>query len=186
MIKLKHLLLENDMDDSDPIDKDRLFWNESYLDDLAEKFGYNDDFTKLFWGQHYCPTLYHCTTPENYERIRTEGLQPRNESRGATSNRHIGAAIFTCIEEEVSFFKQYYGPIIIEINTKQMRSDGLTPYVEQEPDWARAKKLEFVFRKMGEDVEAFRFVDSSDQNTEGTVIFYDPIPPKYLRLVEHD
>jgi hypothetical protein len=29
-------------------------------------------------------------------------------------------------------------------------------------------------------------VDSSDQNTEGTVIFYEPIAVKYLKLVDHE
>jgi hypothetical protein len=70
-----------------------------------------------------------------------------------------------------------------------MRADGLTPYVEQEPDWARARMIEFVLKKMGKDdseSEAARYVDSSDQNTEGTVIFYDPIAVKYLKLVEHE
>jgi hypothetical protein len=70
-----------------------------------------------------------------------------------------------------------------------MKADGLTPYVEQEPDWARARMIEFVFKKMGKDdaeSEAARYVDSSDQNTEGTVIFYETIPVKYLKLVEHE
>ena len=186
-INLKDILLEKELEDDDPIDKDRLFWHSGYLDDLAEKFGYDDNFTKQFWHEYYCPILYHCTIPERYELIKTKGLCPMKISRGATSNRHIGPAVFTCIEEEVSFFKQYYGPLVIEINTKQMKADGLTPYVEQEPDWARAKKLEFVLRKMGdENAEAARYVESSDQNTEGTVIFYKTIPIKYLRLVDHE
>lgn len=175
------------MEDDEPVDTDRLFWNDNYLEGMAEKFGYDTDFTKQFWHQYYCPILYHCTNPELYERIKVEGLRPKKISRGASSNRHIGLAIFACIEEEVSFFKQYYGPIVIEINTKQMKADGLTPYVEQEPDWARARMIEFVLRKMGnEDAEAARYVDSSDQNTEGTVIFYETIPVKYLKLVEHE
>lgn len=186
-IKLKDILMETEMKDDEPIDVGRLMWNGSYLEDVAEKFGYDTDFAKQFWHQYYCPILYHCTIPERYELIKVEGLRPKNICRGATSNRSIGPAIFTCIEEEVSFFKSYYGPIVIEINTKQMKADRLTPYVEQEPDWARARMIEFVLRKMGdENAEAFQYVDSSDQNTEGTVIFYNPIPLKYLRLVDHE
>ena len=182
MIKLKNILLEkNDAS----VDIDRLLWNDQYLDAVAIKFGYNDNFSSLFWHEHYCPILYHCTIPEKYERIKIEGLCPKKENRGAISNRNIGPAIFTCIEEEVPLFKSYYGPVVIEINTKQMKMDGFTPYVEMEPDWERAKKLEFVFHKLGkEDAEASRFVDSSDQNTEGTVIFYECIPTKYLRIAE--
>ena len=186
MIKLRQLIREND---SDNIDIDRLFDNESYRERVAEELGYNTDFTKVFWSQHYLPTLYHCTTKENYELIKTEGLKMKKERRGATSgNSSVGNAVFTTAEsEEVPFFKSYYGPVVIAINAKQMKANGLTPYVEKEPDWAKAEMIAFILRKLGqEDVEAARFVDSSDQNTEGTVILYSDIPPQYLSLVEYD
>lgn len=178
MISLKRLILET------KIDKNRLFDSPDYLERVAEKLGYPTDFTKLFWNQHYIPTLYHCTTPENYEKIKVEGLKQRNDRRGAISNRHIGPAIFTTSEpDEISFFSQYYGNVVIAINAKQMKADGFTPPVEKEPDWASAEMIEFVLRKMGdEDADASRFVDSSDQNTQGTVIIYSDIPIKYLSL----
>ena len=47
MIKLKSLLKESE----EEINQDRLIWNDSYLDDVAEQFGYDDDFNKLFWNQ---------------------------------------------------------------------------------------------------------------------------------------
>jgi len=117
MIKLKHLLTEAHGED---IDVDKLFWSPYYLEDVAEKFGYETDFTKVFWSQHYIPTLYHCTTKENYENIKTKGLEMRSERRGATSgNSAIGDAVFTTAEsEEVSFFKSYYGPVVIAFNAK--------------------------------------------------------------------
>lgn len=185
MIKLRQLIRENDAEN---IDIDRLFYNDSYLEDVALSMGYNDNFTKIFWSQHYLPTLYHCTTKESYEKIKVEGLKMRKERRGATSNRHIGPSVFTTSEtEEISFFKSYYGPVVIGINTKKMKSDGFMPTVEKEPDWARAEMLEFVLHKLGqEDAEASRFVDSSDQNTQGTVILYSDIPVQYLSLVEYD
>ena len=185
MIKLKHLITE---EHDDEVDMDRLFWHDSYLDDLAEKFGYNNDFTKVFWGQHYIPTLYHCTTEERYEQIKVGGLKRKDERRGATSgNSAVGPAVFTTAEDaEVSFFKSYYGPVVIAIDAAQMKKDGFMPEVSKEPDWEKAEKLEFVLRKLGqEDAEASTFVDSSDQNTQGTVIVYSNIPLRYLSLVEY-
>ena len=186
IIKLKNLITEGH---GENVDMDRLFWQDSYLNDLAEKFGYPEDFTKVFWSQHYIPTLYHCTTEEKYEQIKVEGLKLRRERRGAVSgNSAIGPAIFTTAEEaEVSFFKSYYGPIVIAINATQMKKDRFMPEVSKEPDWEKAEKLEFVLRKLGqEDAEASRFVDSSDQNTQGTVILYSDIPLRYLSLAEYD
>jgi hypothetical protein len=188
MIKLKHLINE-EHNETESVDQDRLIYNDRYLDDVAETMGYPDDYTKLFWNQHYIPTLYHCTTPENYEKIRVEGLNMQHIGRGM-SNRHIHSAIFTTSEEEeVPFFKSYYGKIVIAINTNQMKKDGFMPTVEQEPDWARALKLHFVLRKLGvpdDENEASRYVDSSDQNTQGTVIVYSKIPVRYLSLSEYD
>ena len=182
MIKLRDIIKENE----DGIDKDRLFYNDQYLDQVADQLGYPKNFTNVFWLQKYLPKLYHCTTIERYEQIRVEGLKKRKERRGATSgNRHVGPAVFTTSEpEEVSFFQRYYGPIVISIDTKQMKSDGFMPEVEKEPDWSRAEKLEFVLHKLGDHVSASEYVDSSDQNSQGTVIIYSDIPIKYLSLVK--
>lgn len=186
MIKLKKLISEGHGED---VDIDRLFWQDSYLDNLAEKFGYPEDFTKVFWSQHYIPTLFHCTTEERYEQIKVDGLKRKDERRGATSgNSAVGPAVFTTAEDaEVSFFKSYYGPIVLAIDATQMKKDGFMPEVSKEPDWARAEKLEFVLHKLGqENAEASTFVDSSDQNTQGTVIVYSDIPLRYLSLADYD
>ncbi len=185
MIKLKNLISE-----AHGIDVDRLMWNGSYLEDVAEQFEYNDDFNKLFWSQRYVPTLYHCTTEENYEQIKVEGLKKKSNTRGAISNRHIGPAIFTTQEEEViGTFQRSYGPIVIAINTKAMKTDRFMPIVEMEPDWARAMMLSFVLQKIGypdDKTDVSLFIDSSDQTSQYTVIIYSNIPVKYLSLVEYD
>lgn len=179
--------LKENEEPEESVDRDRLIYNDNYLEQVAEQLGYNNDFTAKFWSIPHLPMLYHCTTPESYELIKVEGLKKRKERRGAVSNRHIGPAVFsTMYEEEVPFFSRYYGNIVIGINTQQMKADGFMPIVEQEPDWTRAKMLEFVLRKLGEeDAEAAAYVDSSDQNTEGTVILYANIPLKYLSLQDN-
>ena len=54
MIKLKDLIKEDEEDNG--IDIDRLHYNDSYLDDVAENMGYNMDFNKMFWSNKYVPS----------------------------------------------------------------------------------------------------------------------------------
>ncbi len=188
VIKLKNIVKEILEDQLKDIDVDRLMWNDSYLDDIAEKLGYESDFNKTYWNYLYREPMYHCTEKENLPSIQQKGLLRKDIRRGIT-NRNIGAAVFACPEEEVDYFKNYYGPIVIKINTSQMKSDNYVPHVEREPDWMRAEMLAFVLNKLGQkrsgsEREASEFVDSSDGNTQGTIIFYDNIPPKYLSVVE--
>lgn len=179
MIKLKDILKEIEEDE---IDIQRLYNNEMYLDEIAEKLGFDmTDFNHHFWN--FPVTLYHCTPKENLEVIKTEGLKAKNESRGYSSNKHIGNAIFTTSEsEEIEHLKSSYGEIVIGINTKQMKSDRYILTVEREPDWEQADKLAFVMEKLGKDKygDPSRYVDSSEGTSPYTVIVYGDIPPKYL------
>jgi hypothetical protein len=177
---------EDDVDDEKKIDVDRLMWNESYLDDVAEQLGYNDDFHNLFWK--FPRYLYHCTPEENQESIMKNGINMMDKTRGFASNRHVRAAVFTTSEEEeISSLQNSYGPVVFSINTPQMKRDGYMPKVEQEPDWAKAEKISFVLREIGypdERSEASLFVDSSEGTTQYTVIVYGEIPPQYLSIYD--
>lgn len=181
MIKLKPLLLEHDEDESQ-IDLDRIYWNTSYRADVLEKFGYNYDFNKLFW--EYPRPLYHCTQEEYLPLIQTKGLTRQSKTRGI-NNRSVGAAIFTTQEgDEVESLRQSYGPVVIVINTEEMKKDGFMPVVQHEPEVEEAMELAFIFHKLGqEDVELSRFIDSSGGISEYTVIIHDNIPPKYLKVL---
>lgn len=176
-------LEENDDEETEEIDIDRLYWNESYLDNIAEQMGYNSDFNKSFWK--YPQPLYHCTTPEKYELIKSSGkLKTTNESRGI-NNRSVGNAIFTTQEEmEVEGLRQSYGDIVIQINTKLMRHDGFMPFVSKEPEVETAEKLAFVLNKLGEEKDISQLIDSSGGISEYTVIIYESIPVKYLSLYD--
>jgi hypothetical protein len=179
MIKLRDLLKENE----DEIDTQRLFWNANYLNDVAESMGYNEDFNKLFW--EYPRPLFHCTTPEKYKLIISSGqLRPMNVTRGI-NNRSVGHSIFTTMEdEEINSLREYYGNIVIQINTHQMKKDGITPFVSKEPEVETAEKLAFVFTKLGQPKEVSQFVDYSGGISEYTVIIYGNIPVKYLSLLD--
>jgi hypothetical protein len=184
MIKLKELLKEiEDENDDGQIDFDRLHWSESYLDDVLERLGYNIDFNKNFWIHPH--TLYHCTPDEHVPAIEQNGLRPSSKTRGI-SNRGVGAAVFTTMHyEEVDSLRMSYGDNVFMIDTKAMKQDGYMPEVSLEPEWEQAKKLEFIYHKLGkEDMEASRFVDSSDGVSEGTVIVHGAIPAKYLKRLQ--
>lgn len=171
-------------EDDDKIDVDKLTWNESYLDDVAEKLGYNNNFNELFWK--YPQYLFHCTPTENKESIKQNGINITNKTRGFSSNRHVGAAVFTTSEEEeIPSLQNSYGPVVFSINTSHMKKDGYMPVVEKEPDWTRAEKISFVLRKLGypeEKTEVDRFVDSSEGTTPYTIIIYGNIPPQYISI----
>lgn len=176
----------DDEDDDNKIDVDRLMWSDSYLDEVAEQFGYKDNFNELFWK--FPQYLYHCTPEENRESIIKNGIGMMDKTRGFSSNRHIGAAVFTTSEEEeVPSLQDSYGPVVFLINTPQMKKDGYMPTVEKEPDWTTAEKISFVLQKLGypeEKTETSRFVDSSEGTTPYTVIVYGQIPPQYLNVYD--
>ena len=183
MIKLKDLIKEDEEDNG--IDIDRLHYNDSYLDDVAENMGYNMDFNKMFWSNKYVPSLFHCTTKDKYELIKKDGVLKRRSDTRGINNRSVGSAIFTTMEEEeVGYLTQYYGDIVLRINTAQMKSDGFTPHVEKEPEVDHADKISFVLNKLGRNTEPASFIDSSGGISEYTVIVYDNIPIKYLSLYD--
>ena len=183
MIKLKRVLTEHDEDENeDQIDTDRLYWNSSYRDEILEKLRYHHDFNVEFW--EYPQTLYHCTPTENVAAIKTKGLTCQSKTRGI-NNRSVGHAIFTTQEEEeVEHVRQSYGPVVFAINTRAMKQDGFTPFVTHEPEVDEALELEFIFRKLGHEVDLDRFIDSSGGISQYTVIVHENIPPKYLTIVE--
>lgn len=146
---------------------------DSYLPkgfpDLEERF--NDDF----WDSP--SELYHATTDDNIEDIRTDGLVPMSATRGI-SNRSVGAAVFTSLNPEVI---DSYGDNIFKINTQAMKKDGYTPFVSQEPAFPEAEKINSLLNMYGID-DTYE-TSSYDGMDPDTVIVYGKIPNKYLELV---
>jgi hypothetical protein len=145
-------------------------------DDLREWFQKNpeDKFNKDFW--EYPPLVYHGT--DNLKGVLKSGLEPRSETRGI-NNRSVGAAVFTTQDLELA--KDYsYGPDggVVIINTKQMKQDGFTPFVSQEPEILENELLGALAHRIG--LGDYFPEESSDMVTPDTVIFYKLIPAKYL------
>jgi len=138
------------------------------------------DFSKEFWeGVTDGTKVYHGTSEEKLPIILEEGLSPMYETRGM-SNRGTGAAVFTSSEQETA---QYYYPVVLEIDVGQMKKDGYMPVVSQEEPIAEGEALNALAWKIG--LEDYQHEgDSSDGLDAGTTIFFGPIPPKYLRVIE--
>ena len=137
-------------------------------------------FNTQFW--EHPEILFHATPTENVENIKREGLKAVHKSRGL-SNRHIRAAVFTSTEPD--WITHSYGPSVITINTRLMKSDGFLPQVTKEPNHVEADVTNFIARKIGAwDEDRDLANGHSEGTTDDTVIIHSNIPVKYLSF-EH-
>jgi hypothetical protein len=141
------------------------------------KYITQNDFNQEFWdgiGEGY--KLYHGTTEENVENILKNGLETTYGTRGI-ENRNTGAAVFTSDEIETA---KYYYDYIIEIDVGAMKSSGYMPRVSREEPIEEAEMEEALAHKIGLDEYYVEYETGLDP---GTVIFYDTIPPQFLKLL---
>jgi hypothetical protein len=132
------------------------------------------DFNKEFWD--YPSPVYHATSPENWEIIKEEGLAQKDMIRGI-ENRSTGSAVFTSDNpDDIA----NYGSVTIEINTPLMKSDGYTPLVAKEEPITRSEKIEALANLIG--LQDF-FAEVESGISPSTIVFFDHIPPKYLRAL---
>ena len=132
-----------------------------------------------FW--EYPSILYHGTTKEGKEAILVDGLLPKARTRGI-SNRSIGAAIFTSTEiEGTSDYVEENGGAVFEINTRQMKKDGYTPRIYTETLNEEEEYKSILAAKLGLEYDK----EEEPGMEDTTVIFKDPIPLKYLRMVDY-
>ena len=124
-------------------------------------------------------TVYHATSKKNLATIMTDGLEPRNETRGI-SNRHTGSAVFTSenVEETDS-----YGDVLIEINVGQMKADNYMPNASRETPIEEIQVRNTLAYKIGLPYYEPSSDLGSDGISESTVVFYGIIPPKYLTVL---
>jgi len=105
-----------------------------------------------------------------------------NKSRGLT-NRGVLSAVFTSSEYEELFGSGSYGKAIFEINMSQMKQDGYTPNVSQEPEIEEYNNKMLLGRKLGGyDYEPY--LDISSDMSMNTVIIHGSIPPKYIHFID--
>jgi hypothetical protein len=134
------------------------------------------DFNEEFW-RNPPPVLYHGTTEEFWDEIQKAGeIKVKNKTRGL-SNRFVPPSIFTSIDLEIC---QHYYKVCLAINIRQMKVDGYMPNTEQEPDVEKCSLESSLAWAIGlEDYEA----ECESGMDEGTVIFYQNIPLKYVQRV---
>jgi hypothetical protein len=155
-----------------------LTWIES-LGDISI-YGYLDpgDFNQEFWdsvGQGQ--KVYHGTYDKHLPLILKKGLLPKYESRGL-ENQYTGAAVFTTEQPDAP---AYYSDVVVEIDVGQMKADGYMPRVGKEEPIEEAEIKEALAHKIG--LEDYRAEVGSDYWPD-TIIFYDAIPAKYIRVHE--
>ena len=137
------------------------------------------DFSREFWAHPY--TVYHATHEENVESIQREGLRPENQSRGI-SNRTMPAGVFTTDSPETV---ASYGTALFEVDIASMKRDGYMPEVVQEEPVSEARQKGMIARMCGDDDYEGEVLNDLYQEGlwEGTVVFTQGVPPRYLRLV---
>ena len=134
----------------------------------------DEEFNKNFWESP--SEVYHGTDEENVEDILNDGINARSVTRGI-SNRSVNNAVFASSDIETA---QYFYDKVFEINTSDMKSDGYTPFVYQEPDIYEKNLAEALADLY--DIENFHY-DIEQGMDEGTIIFDGNIPPKYVELM---
>jgi hypothetical protein len=133
-------------------------------------------FNEDFWD--YPASLYHATSETGVmEIIKEEGLE--TSSGTGLSNRGT-RGVFT-VDNVERLLDGTYGYFIFEINTKQMKADGFTPFVMQEPDVVQNDALSLVAHKIR--YHEYSNYISSDIWIE-TVVVTEPIPAKYLTILD--
>lgn len=133
-------------------------------------------FNEEFWD--YPAPLYHATSEKGVmEIIKEEGLE--TTSGTGLSNRG-SRGVFTVSEVE-RLLDGSYGNFIFKIDTKQMKADGFKPFVMQEPDFVQSDALSMVAHK----IQYHNYSpDSSNDTWAETVVVTEPIPAKYLTILD--
>jgi len=166
----------DDFDYVSPKEAWRWLWDLSDWD--LESYVTLPEFHDEFWKSG--GKVYHSTSEENWELIQQEGaLQLMDKTRGL-SNRGTGHAIFTSLQPEQT---EFYGDVLLEIDAGKMIADGYTPRVEREGPINEYEMQRAIAHKLGLNPEDIYDESSSDGISEDTVVFFQPIPLKYISRI---
>jgi len=120
--------------------------------------------------------VFHGTTAEALETIRTEGLDPRSDTRGIV-NRGVGDAVYTSETADVA---EASYDVVVEIDLPRAIEDGVISVdsLDREPDVIRNEVLTGIASSFA--VDDFVPEESIDGTRPDTVVISDRIPPEYL------
>ena len=136
------------------------------------------DFEENFWDNLPFNLVYHATSEKNAPNILQNGIEIKNKTRGIT-NHSIPSAVFTSDNpDDISS----YGNVVFEINVNQMKQDGYMPKVSKEDPIDESERRRYLAEKIGLNPDHY-YPDSSDGLMETTVIFYNNIPAKYIKIL---
>ena len=167
-------------DFNNPELKDPREWIYGIYDHYLDDYVPTQDFNDIFWNDvGNGSVVYHATSEENKDSILKNGLSVMDKTRGI-SNKSTGNAIF-CSDNSDDISS--YGDIVFEINLGKMKNDGYMPNVSKEEPIETSTQRQALANKIGIDDIDFSEEYASEGLYETTVIFYDNIPAKYLRVL---
>ena len=163
----------DDLKHPSPVEAQRWVSDQTWDSRKITQLVYIPDFNKEFW-RHPPDVLYHGTTEELWAEIQQSGhLKISKKTRGL-SNRFVPPSIFTSADLGTC---QYYYDVQLKIKVFEMKADGFMPPVSQEPDVESCGLQNSLAWAIGiEDYQS----DCESGMDEGTVIFYQNIPLKYV------
>jgi hypothetical protein len=123
--------------------------------------------------------MYHGTYEENLDDIISQGLEPRDMSRGV-DNRGTGPGVFMSDSAEQAL--SHY-PVVIEVALGAMKQDGYTPAVGREDPIITSNLRDALANRLG--LTEFHS-DLEDGLFEDTMICRETVPPKYLKIIREE
>lgn len=167
-------------DFENPSLKDPMDWIYRIFDHYLDDYVPTTDFNETFWDNVGNGSLvYHATTEENKDSILQNGLNIADKTRGI-NNRNTGSAIFA---SESTDDIGSYGDVIFAIDLGKMKNDKYMPQVTKEGPIETSEQRGALANKIGIDDIDFSSEYASEGLYDTTVIFYNNIPAKYLRLL---
>ena len=133
-----------------------------------------------FWNNIEGGVLYHATPSENVPQIMQEGLTPQNQTRGM-SNRNTPSGVFMSNNPDDI---HSYGDVVIEIDVGKMKDDGYMPRTSRESPIEEASYRSMLANLVGIEDSDFTNELYGEGVYDTTQIFYEGIPPKYLKVME--
>lgn len=154
-------------------------WIWNIFDHNLDNYVLSQDFNKIFWDEVSNGSfVYHATTEENKDSILKNGLLITDKTRGI-NNKYTGNAVFTSDNpDDISS----YGNVIFAINLGKMKAEGYMPQVSKEEPIQTSEQRSTLAYLVGADDMDLSDEYASEGIYGSTVIFYDNIPPKYLRI----
>jgi hypothetical protein len=136
------------------------------------------DINAEFWANPP-EVLYHGTNGGNIQDIMKTGLEMRCVKRGPLDKREC--AVFASPRMDIP---DILGNSTVKIFPRKMKAAGYMPRVSREEQIDKQDAYVELAKRMGQDYK--RYLQPGQGYEDDTVVFYGPIPPKFLGFAALD